>query len=1379
MTQNTPSPFGVTEIQNAYLIGRNENMELGGVGTHLYSEIESSLDITKLNCALNRIIARHPILRTVFILDTQQQVVKEDYPKYHIEYVDVSTFDTENQEYLIKEERDKLSHRVFDPTIWPLFELKALKLSATKNYIFFNYDMLIGDGFSLRLFESELLKYYHDDDSLPKLDYSFKEYISTYEELQLSKKYERAKAFHLKRIDTLSLGPDIPLKKSISDISKPTFKRLQYIFTEEEWGKFKDVSKLLNVTPTTVLCVLYAEVLNLWSSNLRYTINITVFNRYPFHENVDKIMGDFTSVLLMEFDKNFKGSTREKLKHYQTEIIRLLSHRHYDGVSLLREISKKRNLGTKALTPVVFTSMLYDKAIDELNKNEGLGKFVYGLSQTPQVLLDNQVSNIENKMSVIWDYVDNLFDERTITNMFENYKSLIYNFIETKEIIKPTVPKKDIDFIEKYNSTKLKLPDKTLNQLFSEQVVKFPDKICIVCSETKYTYAELEDRSNKLANHLIDIGVKSGDCVGVKVNRHCDTMINVLGILKAGAAYVPIEPSLPEERIEYILDKCNIDVCLYLTYYAEHNIDRFHGVMKEAYSQSSKLAYIIFTSGSTGNPKGVMVSHKSAVNTILDINQRFSIDSNDRVIGLSSMGFDLSIYDIFGTFSVGATLYMVSNILDVENITNILSKYQITFWNSVPSVVNLLVQHLIDSEKRFVQYESMRNILLSGDWIPTSLPSKLRNYFPNSKQYSLGGATEGAIWSIYYPIDCVDPMWKSIPYGYPLSNQQMYVLDRNLDIAPLGCEAEIFIGGTGVTEGYIGEKEKTEYAFIKHPTLGNLYRTGDYGIMHNKGWIEFKGRKDSQVKIKGHRIELGEIESILRNIVGVLEAIAVVFEQTSGHKAIAAYIVKDENEKIEVSQEYLNTNLSKRLPQYMIPLSYLFLEELPLTQNQKVDKNRLPKINITKEKKQGATLRNLGSTENKLIEIWSELLETSDFDTDESFFDLGGDSLQAYRVIVGVENVYNIKLPVEYFYKNPTISGITNYIKTNIGHGVKGCSSTKDPVNMIYFWNPTCQWRKDNNKLYINNSYFQGINLFPEFYFLTQEGICIDDLCNNFNSEDTDKVSELIDTFISVGILINELPNWSDLFKPLRGFSRDTLDQELLINPHKYSVFKKHIMERTVVDGNKNIPLKQRSLNGISKRRSYRNFDESQLISFDALSKILATFKQNNIGEKYTYNYASAGGLYPIDVYLNVKKDRVENLKEGLYYYHPPTHSLKLVNSCVIDEKSSLYKNKEIFKSSAITAYYLFNPTVSMPIYGGHGYYYAIIDSGIMIGTITQVCEENSLGICSIGEMDFDKIKDYFKLMNGEKFLHSMEIGLKTSNPISFEEISSNHNRKR
>lgn len=414
--------FPITDIQMSYLLGRKESFNMGGVCTHVYMEIETGFDIDRLNKSLNKVIERHPMLRAVIEDDGTQHILDEDM-KFNIEVIDISSLDDYEKNKVIEEEREKMSHHVFKADIWPLIGVTALKLSEEKIYLYIGFDMLIADGSSLQIIGSDWITYYKDlNANLPKLDITFRDYMLGLDKFKNSKVYEEDKKYWLNKLENFPEAPKLAYKVDPIEVMKPHFERLSKIYKKDEWQKLKEVAKNLNVSPSSLLCTAFAEVLAYWSNQYRFAINFTVFNRYPFHKDVEKIVGDFTSVMLIEIALKNEESFFERVKGVQKEVLSALEHRHYDGVKFIRKIAARDDKIGEPVMPIVFTSMLFNGENDPWSE---FGEVKMGLSQTPQVYLDHQAGEIGGQLVINWDYVKELFEENVINNMFEQYTGIL------------------------------------------------------------------------------------------------------------------------------------------------------------------------------------------------------------------------------------------------------------------------------------------------------------------------------------------------------------------------------------------------------------------------------------------------------------------------------------------------------------------------------------------------------------------------------------------------------------------------------------------------------------------------------------------------------------------------------------------------------------------------------------------------------------------------------------------------------------------------------------------------------------------------------------------------------------------------------------------
>jgi amino acid adenylation domain-containing protein/non-ribosomal peptide synthase protein (TIGR01720 family) len=596
-------------------------------------------------------------------------------------------------------------------------------------------------------------------------------------------------------------------------------------------------------------------------------------------------------------------------------------------------------------------------------------------------------------------------------------------------------------------ATDLGDPDATLHGLFAAQLARTPDAVAVIADDRQMTYRQVHQHALAVSRRLSDAGVRPGQHVAVVMEKGWQQVVAVYAVLYAGAAYLPIESSWPAERRAFLVGHGEAAAVLSVPGVAcgdvlpagvarldIHADDALLEGPVPALQVATDLAYTIFTSGSTGQPKGVMIDHRGAVNTVRDINARFNVEARDRVLAVSSLSFDLSVYDIFGPLAAGAAVVMpaASAQQDPAAWTQLLQAHGVTLWNSVPALLQLLVDELERQDRCLPG--SLRLAMLSGDWIPLSLPQRYRARFPGGAIVSMGGATEASIWSILYPIGEVDPSWPSIPYGKALANQRFYVLDARLAPCPIGIEGDLFIGGVGLALGYWRDPVKTAASFIVHPGTGErLYRTGDRGRYLDDGNIEFLGRADFQVKVNGYRIELGEIEATLQQQPGVGDALVVVREDTPGERRLVAYVRPSETGGPVAAT--LREALAERLPHYMVPWHYVTLAAFPLSANGKVDRKQLPLPDG-----QAATLPvapgTLSASEELLLGIWSEVLDRPVVDRDSNFFEMGGHSLLTAQVVVRAREAFSIDLPVRALFESPTVAGLASRIDAQRSAGI-------------------------------------------------------------------------------------------------------------------------------------------------------------------------------------------------------------------------------------------------------------------------------------------------------------------------------------------------------
>ena len=577
-----------------------------------------------------------------------------------------------------------------------------------------------------------------------------------------------------------------------------------------------------------------------------------------------------------------------------------------------------------------------------------------------------------------------------------------------------------------------------------EAADKFPDKEALVTCSRRMTYREIKEEAFYISGQLKSMGIKKEETVAVFMEKGWEQVVAVYGILFAGAAYLPIDIHNPRERVEKILRDSGTRIILVQNQAYDQDTEWLHewdcisvsglktdSEYKAQENKAGDLAYVIYTSGTTGMPKGVMITHHNAVNTILDINARYQITEQDTAFGISNLHFDLSVYDVFGVLGAGGKLVLPDPEYgkDPAHWIHWLNHENITLWNSVPAFVEMLAEY--EEYQRQVTSQSLRLVMMSGDWVPVSLPGRIRNLFQNVEIVALGGATEGSIWSNHFEIPEVVPEdWKSIPYGKPLANQKYYVLDQNMEDCPDWVPGTLYIAGDGVAQGYLNDNEKTEEKFVVLDRTGErLYCTGDMGRYWNEGNIEFLGRLDNQVKINGYRVELGEIEAALRRIQGITEAF-VFFKRDNAIEDICAVLVEEKRYRDRIDKFYKEM-LKKDLPIYMIPTEYIKTNAIPLNSNGKKD---IHKILIVAEKnrkpifKKNNNCKQLTQLQEQLLAIWREVLKIENIDINDNFFEIGGNSIQAIQITNQMTEKIGCFMDIGKLFEYPTISKIERYI---------------------------------------------------------------------------------------------------------------------------------------------------------------------------------------------------------------------------------------------------------------------------------------------------------------------------------------------------------------
>jgi amino acid adenylation domain-containing protein len=888
---NLHDPFPLTDVQQAYWIGRDDAFAVGGTAAHVYFEVDAvALDLDRFQRAWNVLVRRHGMLRAVVTAGGVQRILAQ-VPGYVVPRHDAATG-----------VRERLAAEIPASDRWPLFRLEASRL-ADGWRLHVGIDTLVIDAHSLNLIFVELRLLYDGQPPPPPLALSFRDAVLARVAEQESPAYQRSRDYWFKRLDDLPAAPALPLA-SIRPAGPPHFALLSHRIEAAVWDQVRLRAAARGLSSNSVLLAAFAEALAGWASEPNFTLNLTRFDRPAIHPEMDQVVGDFTALSLLAVERQPNASFAAAAQILQSRLLEDLQHPHPGAVAVMREISRREGRPPEMLFPVVFTSLLglpgQDAGEDAL---ERFGPVGFRAAQTPQVWLDHGVAELGGDLALTWNVLDGVFQPGIVDAMFSAYLRILYD-LATEETgwdaaVAVKLPPVQQARRAEYNATAVLRQPSLLHRGLAAAALAHADLAATIAGATILTHAELDAWSRGLALKLAGMGVGRGSVVAVILPKGWEQAVATLAVLKVGAAYLPLDPQLPPERLRHVLADAGARVALTHTGVARgawldgvaclmvDDVPPNPGAPLASEATPNDPAYLIYTSGSTGLPKGVVMAHGAAANTLADLERRLALGAADRVLALSSLSFDLSVWDLFGVPGAGgaAVIPVGDAARDPAEWAALGARHRVTLWNSVPQ---LLRMRLDASESDALP---PRAVLLSGDWIPLPLVATARVRWPGARLIGLGGATEAAIWSILHEIGSPDPAWSSVAYGRPMENQTIHVRGPDGLARAEWAQGEICIGGAGLALGYRNAPGLTDAAFVTDPATGfRLYRTGDQGRFRPDGTVEFLGRRDGQVKVNGFRVELGEVEFALASAPGVDQAAALVTTDGSGERALSAFV---------------------------------------------------------------------------------------------------------------------------------------------------------------------------------------------------------------------------------------------------------------------------------------------------------------------------------------------------------------------------------------------------------------------------------------------------------------------------------------------------------
>ncbi|TRX31189.1 amino acid adenylation domain-containing protein [Flavobacterium sp. ZT3R18] len=987
-------------------------------------EFKGVLDFEKLTQAFKILIERHESLRTVFKEDEQENLGQYIVPvtQYSgvLQLVDLNNATAE----VLSNQADTLQRHAFDLEKGPLFIGEIVKAAADHHILMLNMHHIIGDGWSMGVLCREFMAIYNglsteNEVVLPELPIQYKDYSEWQNNDARQSALEKAKTFWLN-----TFSGEIPVLELPSNKARPKLKSyngagIEYTFSKTTTSQLNTYAQQNGVS---LFMVLMAGINGLLS---RYTNTRDIILGTPIagraHSDLENQVGLYLNTLAIRTAFEQEVTFEDLLAVQKETLLNAYSHQEYPFDNLVEELGIKRDLRRS----VLFDVLVVFQNQEELLTSQGLT--LNNVEVSPYKQLKKSFSKFDlsfifrekqGELSLYIEYNTDIYEldfvERFVSHFDKFLAEAIQNPNQKVAKINYLGSHEESQLLYDFNDTTVAYPeDTTMVDLFVNQAAKTPQQIALVTDGKSYTYKELDEVSNQLSHYLLsNYNLAVEDLVGVKLDRSEWLLISLLAVLKSGCAYVPIDPNYPAQRIAYIEQdsKCKITI-------DEKFISAFRESAPISISlpqvsfNSDNLAYIIYTSGSTGKPKGVMITHKNASSMLHWSQREFSDSDFDILYAVTSHCFDLSVYEFFYPLSIGKQIRLLQNGLSIGDYLDTDKNVLI---NTVPSVIHTLID-------KGISFKNAVGINLAGEAFPVSIA----NHFKDSgiAIRNLYGPSEDTTYSSYYRVE--GSYESSVPIGKAIDNSQFYILSDALALQPVGVIGEICISGDGLSRGYLYQPELTAEKFIANPfrESGNLYKTGDLGKWLPDGTIACIGRKDSQVKIRGHRVELGEIEHVLESQQGIDQCV-VVAGIVQGEQVIISYLVS----AVAVDKQQLRLSLARELPEYMLPSYYVFMDQLPLTPNGKIDKNALPPVS-TKDIIQAEYIAPTNEIEEQLVAIWEEILGLERIGITDNFFELGGNSLKVARLIEEYRRAFKVKLSLEAVFSNPILENHVQLIK--------------------------------------------------------------------------------------------------------------------------------------------------------------------------------------------------------------------------------------------------------------------------------------------------------------------------------------------------------------
>ncbi|HEX6047361.1 MAG TPA: amino acid adenylation domain-containing protein [Pyrinomonadaceae bacterium] len=1014
--------------------------------------LKGTLDVGVVEKSFTEIVRRHESLRTSFgEVDGRPVPFIHETPRFSLPVVDLSVLNEEEREAEARRLANEETHRPFDLLTAPLLRASVLRLSEQEHVLLCTMHHIISDGWSLEVLTRELTTLYEayakDEPSpLPELGIQYADYAHWQREWLQGEMLEKQLSYWKQQLAGAPAVLELP-----ADYPRPalqTFRGAHQSLTLSPalTTGLKGVAQREGATLFMTLLAAFQTLLSRYSGQDDIVVGTPIAGRN--HAETENLIGFFINTLVLRTDLSRNPCFTELLRRVREVALGAYAHQEVPFEKLVEELQPERDMSRSPLFQVMM--ILQNTPLADVMKLDGLeATREGGESGTAKFDLMLSVSETsDGQLHTLWEYNTDLFRSQTIARMMDHFEVLLNSVVNNAEQrlseLKLLRDEEQQRILVDWNSTAVEYPrGKCLHQLFEEQVERTPNAVAVVYENTQITYKDLDEKARRPANHLRRLGVGPETLVGLCVERSVEMMVGLLAILKAGGAYVPIDPSYPAQRLSFMLADAQVPVLLtqqhLLASLPEHSarvvcLDAETPMDPDSNAQhnvtADNLAYMIYTSGSTGKPKGAMTTHAAICNRLLWMQDAFELDATDTVLQKTPISFDVSVWELFWPLITGARLVVArpGGHTDNEYLVKLIAEQEVTTVHFVPSMLQAFVE-----QEPLESCAKLRQVICSGEALGKGLQDRFMERVPWAGLYNLYGPTEAAVDVTYWRCQPESDA-RSVPIGRPIANTSIYVLDQEMNATPVGVSGELYIGGVGLARGYRGRPELTAERFVPDPHSADLgarqYWTGDVARFRDDGAIEYVGRADNQVKLRGHRIELGEIELALATHDCVAEVAVLLREDEPGGKRLVAYVVTRDGTEMTAGE--LREHLKGQLPEYMVPSRFVMLAQMPLTPNGKLDRRALPVPDNSRPDLGSNFVAARTPVEEVLTGVWSEVLGLDEVSVNDNFFDIGGHSLLATQITSRLRSIFKIDITVRRLFEHPILADLAQAIESSL-----------------------------------------------------------------------------------------------------------------------------------------------------------------------------------------------------------------------------------------------------------------------------------------------------------------------------------------------------------